>query len=146
RNTTSRLDEDTPPEGHTAQEYTPQYEFGHGLSYTTFECRNLKLSAPRLTGKSALTVSVDVTNTGARAGKEVVELYTRDLYASLTPPLKRLRAFTKISLDPGQTKTVSFQLHAADLAFVNGASKLVTEPGDFEVMIGKLKERFQFEK
>lgn len=123
----------------------PQWEFGHGLSYTTFAVQNLKLSAPELNGKEGvLTVTVDVTNTGKRAGKEVVELYTADLYASLTPPLKRLRAFTKIELQPGETKAVKFELRAADLAFVNGASKLVTEPGEFAVMVGDLKAKFRY--
>jgi beta-glucosidase len=146
RNTTGRIDEDSPPEGHQAIEYTPQYEFGHGLSYTTFELKNLRLSAPVLKRKGKLIVTADVTNTGSRAGKQTVELYTRDLYASLTPPLRRLRAFQKLSLDPGQKATVSFELQAADLAFVNAASKRVTEPGDFEVMIGNLKAPFRFEE
>lgn len=123
----------------------PQWEFGHGLSYTTFAVKNLKLSAPVLKGNDKLTVGVEVTNTGKRTGKEVVELYTADLYASLTPPLKRLRAFTKIELQPGEMRTVSFELSAADLAFVNGANKLVTEPGEFEVMIGGLKAKFRYE-
>lgn len=123
----------------------PQWEFGHGLSYTTFAVQNLKLSAPELKGKEGvLTVTVDVTNTGKRAGKEVVELYTADLYASLTPPLKRLRAFTKIELQPGETRGVKFELRAADLAFVNAQSKLVTEPGEFEVMVGDRTKRFKY--
>jgi beta-glucosidase len=145
RKFTGRLDEDTPPEGHKAIEYAPQWEFGHGLSYTTFEYKNLKLSAPVLKGNGSIKVNVDVTNTGQREGSEVVELYTSDLFASLTPPLKRLRAFQKINLPPGKTTTANFELSAADLAFVNGSSKLVTEPGDFEVMIGKLKAKFRYE-
>jgi len=124
----------------------PQWEFGHGLSYTTFAVKNLKLSSPVLKGKAKLAVSVEVTNTGNRAGKEVVELYTSDLYASLTPPLKRLRAFTKLELQPGETQAVAFELRAADLAFVNGASRLVTEPGEFEVLVGSLKAKFSYEE
>jgi beta-glucosidase len=146
RKLTGRIDEDSPPEGHQAIEYRPQWEFGQGLSYTTFACKNLKLSAPVLRGTGRLTVTVDVANTGSRPGKETIELYTRDLYASLTPPLKRLRAFQKVSLAPGQATTVSFELKASDLAFVNAASKLVTEPGEFEVMIGDLSAKFRFEK
>jgi beta-glucosidase len=146
RKGTDHVGEEKAPDGHTTAEYTPQWEFGDGLSYTTFEFKNLKLSAPVLKGKGRLTVTVDVTNSGTRAGKETVELYTRDLYASLTPPMKRLRAFTKIDLQPGQTKTVRFALSATDLAFVNAASKLVTEPGDFELMIANLKGQFRFEK
>jgi beta-glucosidase len=91
-------------------------------------------------------VTVDVANTGSRPGKETIELYTRDLYASLTPPLKRLRAFQKVLLAPGQATTVRFELKASDLAFVNAASKLVTEPGEFEVTIGDRNARFRFEK
>jgi beta-glucosidase len=122
----------------------PQWEFGHGLSYTKFSVKNLKLSAPILKGDGSIVVTADVTNTGKRAGKEVVELYTSDLYASLTPPLKRLRAFTKIELQPGETQRVKFELRAADLAFVNGQSKLVTEPGEFEVLVGDLKSKFTY--
>jgi beta-glucosidase len=146
RNRTGRINEVEPPEGKSASEYAPQWEFGAGLSYTTFRTTNLNLSVPVLKGNGSLTVSVDVTNTGKRAGKETVELYTRDLYASTTPPAKRLRAFDKIALEAGQTKTVSFDIAAGDLAFVNAASQLVTEPGEFEVMIGGLKALFRFEE
>lgn len=146
RKQTARIDELEPPAGQQAIDFKPQWEFGTGLSYTTFKLQNLKLSAPVLKGNDKLTVNVEVTNTGKRAGKETVELYTHDLYASTTPAWKRLRAFEKISLEPGQARTLSFTLTAADLAFVNAASKLVTEPGDFEVMVGDLKETFRFEK
>ncbi len=124
----------------------PQWEFGHGLSYTTFEAKNLKLSSARLKGKGTVTVTVEVTNTGPRAGKEVVELYTSDRYASLTPPGKRLRAFTKMELQPGETKPVQFELRAADLAFVNAQSQTVAEPGEFEVLVGDLKAKFNYER
>ncbi len=123
----------------------PQWEFGHGLSYTTFALKNLQLSSAVMKGEHPLGVSVDVTNTGQRTGKEVLELYTSDLYASLTPPLRRLRAFTKIELPPGETRTVKFELTAADLAFVNLQSKLVTEPGEFEVIVGNLRMKFRYE-
>ncbi|MFO1515254.1 MAG: glycoside hydrolase family 3 N-terminal domain-containing protein [Verrucomicrobiota bacterium] len=124
----------------------PQWEFGHGLSFTTFALKNLQLSAPVLKNNGRLTITVDVTNTGQRSGKEVVEVYTSDLYASLTPPLKRLRAFTKIELQPGETKSVKFELTAADLAFVNLQSRIVTEPGEFEIMVGDLKAKFRYEE
>jgi beta-glucosidase len=146
RKYTSRIDEVEPPAGHAAEEYLPQFEFGSGLSYTTFEYKNLKLSGTKLTPKSKLTVRVDLTNTGKRAGREVVELYTHQLYASITPPLKRLRAFNKVELQPGESKTVKFELSAAELAFVNTQNKLVTEAGDFEVIIADLKKKFRFEK
>lgn len=124
----------------------PQWEFGHGLSYTTFATKNLKLSSTKLKGKGTLIITADVTNTGQRAGKEVVELYTSDLYASLTPAGKRLRAFTKVDLQPGETKPVQFELRAADLAFVNAQSQTVTEPGDFEVLVGDLKAKFVYRR
>jgi beta-glucosidase len=124
----------------------PQFEFGTGLSYTAFKFKNLKLSSPGLKGGGHLTVTVDVANTGKREGREVVELFTHEHYASIAPPLKRLRAFQKIDLQPGQTRNVCFDLTAADLAFVNAGSKLVTEPGDFDVLIGNLKTSFRYER
>ena len=146
RKNSERVAETEPPEGREATQYKPQWEFGFGLSYTTFEYANLKLSAPVLKGDGRLTVSVDVSNTGRRAGDESVELYTRDLYASITPPSRRLRAFQRISLQPGEKRTVTFELNRSKLAFVNAASKLVTEPGEFEVMIGNLKAGFRYER
>ena len=146
RKYTSALAEISAPGDTQVNPARPQWEFGHGLSYTAFETKNLKLSSATLKGDAKLAVTVDVTNTGKRAGKEVVELYTSDLYASLTPPGKRLRAFTKIELQPGETRTVKFELSAADLAFVNGASKLVTEPGEFEVLVGGLKAKFNYKE
>lgn len=125
---------------------TPQFEFGTGLSYTTFEYKNLKVNSPVLKGDGHLTVTVDVTNTGKREGKETVELYTHEFYASVAPPLKRLRAFKKIDLQPGEKKTVSFDLKAKDLAFVNSDSKWVTEPGAFEAEVSDLKAGFRYEK
>jgi beta-glucosidase len=145
RKTTARLDEDMPVEGMNPVDFTPQYEFGHGLSYTTFETKNLRLSGTVLKGQGELTATVELTNTGQRAGQEVIELYSRQLYASLAPPLKRLRAFKKILLQPGEAATVSLPVAAADLAIVNAKNQLVTEPGDFEVMVGKMKARFRFE-
>jgi len=123
----------------------PQWDFGYGLSYTTFEYKHLKLNSSVLKSGGKLSVSVDVANTGKRAGVETVELYTHELYASIAPPQKRLRAFRRVSLQPGETKTVSFELAPRDLAFVNAESKAVTEPGDFEVMIGGLKAAFRYE-
>ncbi len=124
--------------------YDPLFPFGHGLSYTTFEYSNLTLSANTLTADAKLTVSVTVKNTGTRDGKHAVELYTRDLYASITPSMKRLRAFQKIELKAGEQKIVTFTLDKNNLAFVNEALKTVTEPGEFEVMAGDLKAKFVF--
>lgn len=127
-------------------EDSPQFEFGFGLSYTTYQYQNPRLSAPVLKGSGRLKVSVDVTNIGQRAGRKAVELYTHDLYASISPPLKRLRAFEKVDLQPGETRTVTFELTASDLAFVNAESKWVTEPGQFEVEIGSFTLPFRYEK
>lgn len=117
-------------------DFTPEFHFGFGLSYTNFEYSNLKLSSKELTANQTLQVSVDVKNTGKRVGKEVIQLYTADLVASMTPDTKRLRKFEKILLQPGETKTVTFSLNPSDLAFVNTQNKWITEPGEFKVMIG----------
>lgn len=124
-------------------DYNPQYEFGFGLSYTTFKYSNLKTSATKITANDVLTVSVDVTNAGEREGKEVVDLYLSDLYASSTPDVRRLKGFEKINLKPGETKTVSFKLSKAELSFINSESKSVVEPGDFEINIANLKAKFE---
>jgi beta-glucosidase len=124
--------------------YDPLFAFGHGLSYTSFEYGNIQLSSTSLSGNAKLTVSITVKNTGNRDGKHTIELYTRDMYASITPSMKRLRAFQKISLKAGETKTVNFTLDKNDLAFVNSKLKWVTEPGDFEVMIGEKKATFNY--
>jgi beta-glucosidase len=117
-------------------DYNPQYEFGFGLSYTDFTYSNLRISSEIITMDKPVEVSVDVKNTGTRTGKEVVMLYTSDLYASISPDVKRLRRFSKIELEPGQTKTVKFELKARDLAFVNPAGEWVSEPGSFSIQVG----------
>ena len=124
--------------------YNPLYPFGHGLSYTSFEYSELKLNTTQLTGNENLTITVNVKNTGVRDGKHTVELYSRDMYASITPNMKRLRAFQKIELKAGESKSVTFQLNKDDLAFVNAQLKTVTEPGDFKVMVGKLSAGFKY--
>lgn len=124
--------------------YDPLYPFGAGLSYTTFEYSDISLSNNTLTADGKLTVTVTVKNTGSRAGKHSVELYTRDLYASITPSMKRLRAFQKIELNPGESKQVSFSIDKNDLAFVNKQLQIVTEPGDFEVMVGDKTAKFVY--
>ncbi|WP_206077573.1 glycoside hydrolase family 3 N-terminal domain-containing protein [Pontibacter sp. SGAir0037] len=127
-------------------DYNPQFEFGHGLSYTTFSYGNLKLSSSTLKANQTLTITVDVTNTGKREGKETVLLYISDMVATLmTPDVKRLRGFDKLSLKPGETKTVSFQIKPDDIAFVNLENKRVTEPGEFKVQIADKTVSFQFE-
>ena len=117
-----------------------QWPFGYGLSYTTFEYSNLKVDKASFTADDILTVSVDVKNTGRRAGKEAVLLYSSDLVASIVPDNKRLRDFTKIELQPGEQKTVTFQLPAKNLAFVNADGKWTLEEGDFELKIDRQKQ------
>jgi beta-glucosidase len=124
-------------------DYAPLYEFGHGLSYTSFEYSNLKLSKTKITEDETLELSVDVRNTGKRDGKEAVLLYISDLYASLAPDMKRLKGFEKIELKVGETKTVKFKITKDELSFVNIDSKTIAEPGDFEVKIGNLKAGFE---
>jgi beta-glucosidase len=123
--------------------FKPQFEFGQGLSYTTFAYSDLRLSQKTITGSADLSVSVTVANSGRRAGKEVVQLYVGDLVASLSPPGKRLKRFAKIYLEPGQSRTLSFTLHKDDLSFIGADNKPVVEPGEFEVMIGGLKDKFE---
>ena len=113
-----------------------QWPFGYGLSYTTYEYSNLKVDKENFTANDVLTVTVDVKNTGARAGKEAVLLYSSDIVASVVPDNKRLRDFTKIELQPGETKTVTFQLPASKLAFVGADGRWTLEEGDFVLKVG----------
>ena len=113
-----------------------QWPFGYGISYTTYEYSNLKVDKPSFTADDILTVTVDVKNTGSRAGKEAVLLYSSDLVASIVPDNKRLRDFTKIALEPGEVKTVTFQLPAKNLAFVGADGKWTLEEGDFILKVG----------
>ena len=113
-----------------------QWEFGFGLSYTTYSYSNLKVDKTSFTADDVLTISVDVTNTGKVAGKESVLLYSKDLVASSTPDNIRLRNFEKIELNPGETKTVTMQLKGSDLAFVGYDGKWRLEKGDFKLKCG----------
>jgi beta-glucosidase len=115
-----------------------QWPFGYGMSYTTYEYSNLKVDKAKFTADDMLTITVDVKNTGSRAGKEAVLLYSSDLIASVVPDNKRLRDFTKVELQPGEVKTVTFQLLAKALAFVGADGRWTLEEGDFELKIGKL--------
>lgn len=115
---------------------TPLYPFGHGLSYTTFAISNVKLSAESIPVDGTLTVTADVRNTGRRAGDEVVQLYIRDRVASVTRPVRELRGFTRVTLQPGERRQVSFTLDADDLAFWNRELKRAVEPGEFDVWVG----------
>lgn len=126
-------------------DFNPQFEFGHGLSYTTFEYSALALSDSVLNEGGSLTITVDVTNAGEREGKEAVLLFISDVTATLiTPDVKRLRGFEKISLQPGETKKVSFQLRPEDIAFVNHELETVTEPGEFRILTGGQEASFVY--
>ena len=114
----------------------PVYPFGYGLSYTSFNYSDVKLSSSSLKGNQTLIASVSVTNSGNREGKEVVQLYIRDLVGSITRPVKELKGFQKIDLKAGETKTVSFSITPNDLKFFNSEIKYDWEAGDFEIMIG----------
>ena len=126
--------------------FDPQFPFGHGLSYTTFKYGDLRLGRKTLSAADKLTVSVTVTNTGRRAGDEVVQLYVRDLVASVTPPDKRLRRFARIHLAPGQSRTITFELEREDLSFIGQNNRPTVEPGDFEILVGGLTEKFTLTK
>lgn len=118
-----------------------QYPFGFGLSYTTFEYANLTIDKKSFVPGDTISVTVDVKNTGEMAGKESVMLFTSDLVASITPDVRRLRAFRKINLQPGEKKTVTLKIAADDLAFVNPDGKWVLEAGDFKFQVGNLADK-----
>lgn len=125
---------------------TQQWGFGHGLSYTSYKYSNLKVSQSDFRHGDIIKVSVDVKNTGKVAGKESVLLFSSDLIASMVPDGRRLRAFDKIELQPGETKTVTFDLNADDLAFVGYDGKWVLEEGDFKLMIADQTVNIHCEK
>ena len=116
-------------------DYNPQYQFGFGLSYTTFEYSNLTVDKKMYSPNGTATITITVKNSGSRDGKEVVELFVSDLVASLTPDVKRLRGFEKVDLKSGESKTVTFKLPLKDLAFVNTDNKKTLEAGDFKIAI-----------
>jgi beta-glucosidase len=116
--------------------WTPQFPFGYGLSYTQFRLSNLQLSAPRIRPDGRLTVSVDVENTGPRSGDEVVQLYIRDVAASMTRPVKELKGFQRVTLPPGEKRRLEFTLGPDRLGFYNRDMRFVVEPGEFKVMVG----------
>lgn len=115
---------------------TPLFPFGYGLSYTTFAYGPMKLSSAAMAPDGSVVVSVPVANTGSRAAAEVVQLYVRDLVASMSRPVKELKHFERMELQPGETKTVSFTITPADLSFYNSNLEFVLEPGEFDIMVG----------
>ena len=113
-----------------------QWDFGFGLSYTTFAYSNIKLNNDTLIGNQKLEISINVTNTGNREGKEIVELYIKDRVATVAPDSKRLVRFSKINLNPGETKTLNFTIETGDLAYIGLNNKWITEEGEFELQVG----------
>jgi beta-glucosidase len=114
----------------------PLYPFGFGLSYTTFSYGDVSVSKTEMNANDELTIKCDVKNTGGRAGKETIQLYIRDLVASVTRPVKELKGFQKIALEPGETKQVTFKISKNDLSFYGLDLKWGTEPGEFQVFVG----------
>ncbi|WJV55376.1 beta-glucosidase BglX [Prodigiosinella aquatilis] len=119
----------------------PLYPFGYGLSYTTFDVSAIRLSSPIMKRDGTLTASVTVKNTGKRAGETVIQLYLHDVVASVSRPVKELKGFQRVMLQPGEERTVSFTLSPKDLMFYNEKMQHVVEPGRFDVMIGVDSER-----
>lgn len=143
--TESLGDEEQNNDAQYEKSYSPQFEFGTGLSYTTFAYSNLKIDKSKITDTDSITVTVDVKNTGEIAGKEAVLLYLSDKVASITPEVKALKRFTKISLAPNESKTITFVLNQKDLQFVNNDLKWVSEKGSFKIQIATLAKEFLLE-
>jgi beta-glucosidase len=114
----------------------PLFTFGYGLSYTTFEVSDLRLSSATVSKNGSLQASVTVKNTGGRKGDEVVQLYLHDPVASISQPVRRLRGFERVTLDPGQTRTVTFTLDKSDFGFYDNRGKFVVEPGQIDIYAG----------
>ncbi|BBL58684.1 glycoside hydrolase family 3 N-terminal domain-containing protein [Methylomonas koyamae] len=125
-----------PIEAYESNQYRPLYPFGHGLSYTTFETNGLRLAQPAIKTGDNLQLSVNVKNTGNLAGKETVMVYLHDVAASVTRPVKQLKAFKKVELQPGEQRTLEFELTPRDLSFIGLEMKRVVEPGEFIVTVG----------
>ena len=132
-----------PIEVFDVNKFDPLWPFGYGLSYTTFNYSNLRLSSNEITENDELLVQIDVKNTGNRAGKEVVQLYLTDLYGSVTRPNKQLKGFEKVLLNPGETKTISFKLNKEHLSFIGQQNLRIVEPGDFKVAIENHTKTFK---
>jgi len=131
-----------PIEKFDGNDYKPLWPFGYGLSYTTFEFSNLKISSQEITENDELIIKIDVKNTGTVVGKEVVQLYLTDMYGSVTRPNKQLKGFEKVLLNPGEVKTVEFKLNEQHLSFIGLENKRIVEPGDFVISIENLTANF----
>jgi beta-glucosidase len=122
--------------GYLFDDVSPLYAFGYGLSYTTFAVKNVRLEKKTIRTTGSTRVLADVTNTGKREGTEVAQMYIRDVVSSATRPVKELKGFQKVTLRPGETKTVSFEITPELLAFYDVNMKYVVEPGEFSIMVG----------
>jgi beta-glucosidase len=131
---------------------TPLYEFGYGLSYTSFEYSNLHIEPKQTSVEGEIEITVDIKNTGALKGDEVVQLYINDVISSTSKPVKELKGYERISLEPGEKKTVKFRLLPEDLSLFDRNMNVVVEPGIFKVMVGsssediRLKGEFEIKK
>lgn len=123
----------------------PQYEFGYGLSYTNFKYENLHIEPQRISTRGEAVISLDITNIGDKAGVDVVQLYVNDVIASVTRPVKQLKGFERVQLQPGEKQNVKFNLRAADLGFYDREMRYVVEPGIFKVMVGRSSKDIQLE-
>jgi beta-glucosidase len=123
---------------------TPQFEFGSGLSYTTFAYSDLDVNPIKTSRELRIEVDVNLKNTGNREGKEVVQLYLSKRFASITPPLKRLKRFAKIDLKPGEERRLSFELTQNDLSFIGLDKQPVVEPGTFDLSVAGLTRSFEW--
>jgi beta-glucosidase len=122
--------------GFLFDDVTPLYPFGFGLSYTTFEIANLRLSKPKIGPKASTQALVELRNTGARGGSETVQLYIRDRFSSVTRPLKELKGFQRVWLEPGERRTITFDINPELLAFYDVNMNFTVEPGEFDIMVG----------
>jgi len=122
--------------GYLGDEINPLFAFGYGLSYTTFLFNNIRLEKSIISTNESTKVFVDITNTGKVQGDEIVQLYIRDVFSSVTRPIKELKGFKRINLQPGETKTVELNIYPEHLAFTDIDKNFTVEPGDFEIMIG----------
>ena len=120
----------------TLTQDTPLYPFGYGLSYTQFKYSDITLSSPEINANGELQATINLTNSGEREGTEIVQLYIRDCYSNVSRPVKELKDFMRVSLQPGETKTLTFTLPAHKLAYYNEDMEWTVEPGEFEIMIG----------
>jgi beta-glucosidase len=134
-----------PIEQFDTNRYDPQWPFGFGLSYTTFAYSDLKLGKETMNVRETLDVSVTVKNTGSREGAEVVQLYLTDTYGSVSRPVRQLRRFDRVALQPGESRTVSWTLTASDLSYIGLENRRIIEPGGFTVSVEKLSRNFVLE-